>query len=279
MTTIVSPVFREVKPTAQQIDEARAVFESTIAADIARNSTAQQQRAEQMSRIIHPSSLQENGTKDMKNTFHALKELEEQTAAQQLHQLRSFDAGLEAQQQFMLKMDNQLKIGGPPYDVDWTSGVIASASKATGEFSVNPMQTSASAAVGMYLSPSEDMIAKFTAYMPIAFKWTHWVAGPGFAGSSGGVGILIYDISGHFNPTDNRALLWNQTLHGGIDRQEHYTYLGNTAAAETYFLMKKNGLYLIWAWCWAENHFGGTAVSLASVNCRMPFFVVRPQWL
>jgi hypothetical protein len=56
-------------------------------------------------------------------------------------------------------------------------------------------------------------------------------------------------------------------------------YLSYTGAAETYFPFFAGHVYQIWVWCWGGTAMQGNASSSASINCKMPFVVVRPMHL
>ncbi len=47
--------------------------------------------------------------------------------------------------------------------------------------------------------------------MPIDYEWGHAVWN-GFAGSSGGVGILVYETASGQAVADKRATLWNESM-------------------------------------------------------------------
>jgi hypothetical protein len=279
MTTKVNPYFQQVSPTKEQISESIAVLDKKISEELNSIAAKQQKRATQLASITAPfRHFKEVDTQTAKTTISALKDLEKESFEEQRLKVNDSLTGLKEQQTFMLSIDTTLKIGGPPYDVDWTTGGFCSADKTTGEFRVNPVNGYAAAAVGMYLSPTQDTFAELTAYMPISYSWANWNYGGGSAWSSGGVGILIYDLSGSIIPFDNRAVLWNA---GGVpwfEQHEETTYLSNTTAAKTSFILKAGGTFLVWAWCWGNTGASNDAVALASITCKMPFFVVKPVW-
>ena len=170
---------------------------------------------------------------------------------------------------------------GPPYDVEWTDGAIGYAKKNIGEFGISPMNGNAAAAVGEYISPVQDVIARFTAYVPISFSWFNWIINSGYASTNGGIGVLVYDLNNGSILADNRSTLWNdtKTSQGLSNQPQTMTYLSQTSSGETYFAMRAGGLYLVWVWCWGWANFSGdVTLSMASIACKMPFIVVKP-WL
>lgn len=271
-----NPLFRQVVPTKEQMSDAIAALDSKISEDLKKIASDHQKRATRLAGITKPfQQYKEVDLQTANAAISALKDLEKETFKEQRLKLDNVLNGLKEQQTFMLTVDSSIKIGGPPYDLEWTTGGFCAADKTTGEFRVNPADGYAAAAVGMYLSPVEDTFALLTAYMPIAYSWANWNYGGGSAYSSGGVGILIYDLSGRFQPFDKRVVLWNAQGVPWFEQHEETTYLSQTSAAETYFAMKAGGNYLVWAWCWGHTGANGDAVALASITCNMPFFVVR----
>jgi hypothetical protein len=279
MNTKVNPYFQQVSPTKEQISESIAVLDKKMSEELNSIAAQQQKRATQLASITAPfRHFKEVDTQTAKTTISALKDLAKESFEEQRLKLNDVLTNVQEQQTFKLTFDATLKIGGPPYDVDWTTGGFCSADKATGEFRVNPVNGYAAAAVGMYLSPTQDTLALLTAYMPITYSWANWNYGGGAAWSSGGVGIIVYDLSGTFPPIKQPAVLWNA---GGVpwfEQHEETTYLSHTGAAETLFAMKAGGTYLVWAWCWGNTGVSNDAVALASITCKMPFFVVKLAW-
>jgi len=282
MITEVNQVFQKVSPSKKQIDDSISLFDKKMSKEFEEAARAYEKRAHLMSNVVKPFQ----GSHDIKpesadSSFRSLKDLVMTEHEHQRYKLTHDISDVEVRKTFMLKIDDRLRIMGPPYDVEWTNGVIGYAKKNVGEFGITPMNGNAAAAVGEYISPAQDVIARFTAYVPISFSWLNWIINSGYASTNGGIGVLVYDLSNGSILADNRSVLWNNTRTSpGLSNQpETMTYLSYTSAGETYFAMRGGGLYLVWVWCWSSANFSGNvALSMSSIACKMPFMVVKP-WL
>lgn len=199
----------------------------------------------------------------------------------------------------------------PPYDVQWTDvrcapprnvnePPAAQADRLDGSLSVEMAEGVGSmftpqtvapefnlpgaacyvaAAVGVFLTTTQNMIATVSPYAPISCfyegdqAYQDW---PVF--TEGGVGILIYKGTDAY--IDRRASLWKFSSSGYPDwswnRESFDTYIGNTLASDVPFLMEANVNYLVWVWCWTSEVFSGDkGTSWGKISCRIPFIVLH----
>ena len=275
-------LLEKVSPSKKQIEDSVSLFGAKISKELELMEHAHEKKAQAITRLINPyQSQQEIRDVDAAASFAGLKEWAEYDHKQQRTKLTNGLFDLEPRREFMISIDDRLRVAGPPYDVEWSSGAIGYAHKNTGEFGISPMNGYAAAAVGTFISPAQDAIARITAYMPITFSWFNWILGSGYASTYGGVGVLVYDLSNGSVVADSRAQLWNAAKSDpGLSNQgETQTYLSYTSAAETYFAMRGGRQYLAWMWCWGGTYSSGNlALSMASIACKVPFIVVKP-WL
>lgn len=279
MITDVSELLERVSPTKEKINDSISLFDEKISKEFRQKGEAEEQRANLITRISAPfqnpliDKLELNAP-----DFTTLEELAHNEHEQHRRKLNEGNTDVEERARYMLRIDERFNIMGPPYDVDWTNGAVGYAHQYTGEFGISPFNGQAAAALGVFISPIQNVIGRFTAYAPITYSWFNWIINSGYASTNGGIGVMIYNINSGKLLADNRAKLWNNTLVGAgfSNESETSTYLSNTSAAESYFAMTGGDVYLVWVWCWAEAKFiGSPALSMASIAGKIPFIAVQ----
>ena len=167
----------------------------------------------------------------------------------------------------------------PPFDVEWHNSP-GKADKDTGELSVAMLGGTGTLAnaLGIFLSSSTHVIAFLRALMPLEYNWGHVVFTHGFAGTSGGVGVLVYETNSDRIVLDRRSQLWNEgmwmssttTREGGAR-----VYLSETNLAEVSFHMLPGSNYLVWYWIWIKLHTESLALVVASIESKIPIIVMN----
>jgi len=127
----------------------------------------------------------------------------------------------------------------------------------------------AAAAVGVFITSSETVNARFSATMDYDYNWVDWPIGVTYVASSGGVGVLI--LSGGDTVIDQRAELWSDAELIAGNTGQGSGYLVNTAG-QNYFTMQAGVTYLAWVWRWATAALsplftGSTGLAGGGVNC------------
>lgn len=280
MITEVSEFLQRVSPSKAQVDESIELFDQTIVKELQQRSEANENRMNIISKAVEPFQQMTGQQPSIPvSSVNSLKELAVKEHEQHRQKIQKTPQGLEERKQSLIQVNDATRIMGSPYDTVWTNGAAGYAHKNSGEFGFSPITTGqAAAAVGVYVSPAQDAIGRFTAYVPVTYSWTDWVTTFGQASTNGGIGVIIYDANTQEIMADNRSELWKNTQIGtGFSNESDMsTYLSNTSSAETYFLLRAGGLYLIWVWCWGQSGFSGAALSIASMAAKMPFVVVKP---
>lgn len=182
---------------------------------------------------------------------------------------------------FLFSIQPGFEIIIPPYDSEWTNSFASysCANKVSGSFKSFPLGNGYGASgVGVFLSSLSDVWVRFSAHCPVSYSWSNFIGeGGGYAASSGGLGITIYDTVDCALIRDERVSLWERAgrpsdigVIGGCDE----LYAQNTAIGENHFEMKSGHTYLIWLWCWAFADSGPNAAAYASLDCKVPFMIV-----
>ncbi|GAA0560135.1 hypothetical protein [Chitinophaga japonensis] len=281
MITEANPLFQKATPSRDQIKEVIYLMDQQFSEEMAQIIKEDHYKAEQLSEISRPfQEITHVDPQKAADAISALEKFDKLAFEKQSLKLSEALKGIEEQKNLTISFDSRLRVGGPPYDVSWTSGGFCSANKDTGEFRINPVNGFAGAGVGMYVIPKQDTIGSFSAHVPIDYSWTNWNYKGGAAFSRGGVRVKIENFSGEQGPFYSEPFeLWNAGGTPWLVRHEDYTVLVHTPAAETFFYMKANVPYLIWVWCWGYTQVSGSgAISLASITCNMPYFVLKPAW-
>ena len=182
---------------------------------------------------------------------------------------------------FLFSIEPGFDIIIPPYDTEWTNSFISfsSANKVSGAFKSFPVGNGYGASgVGVFLSPSSDVSARFSAHCPVSYSWSNFInEGGGYAASKGGLGITIYNATRGILVKDDQEVLWDQyrmpsdleVSGGGEDLHFQSTSLG-----QSYFPMKAGNTYLVWMWCWALSDSGPNAAAFSNIDCKVPFMIV-----
>ncbi|MBO9700114.1 MAG: hypothetical protein J7604_07870 [Sporocytophaga sp.] len=279
MITDVSELIQRVSPTKEEIRDSVAYFDEKISKEFKQKAETEEKRAHLVTKISEPYKTPIIDNMELSSPdFKSLKELA--LNEHELHRLnlKEEHTDVEERARYMLRIDERYNIMGPPYDVDWTSGAVGYAHQNIGEFGITPFNGQVAAAIGIFISPLQNVIGRFTAYVPITFSWFSWIINSGYSSTNGGIGVMIYDVKSGQPLLDNRAKLWNNTLVGaGFENEsESTTYLSSTSAAESYFAMTEGDTYLVWIWCWGEaKYIGSPALSMASIAGRIPFVAVQ----
>jgi hypothetical protein len=116
--------------------------------------------------------------------------------------------------QFLLYVNSNTQYLTLPFDKEWIDS-FASADRFAGTMTAGTMAVGrerCAAGLGLYLTSSEPVIAYLRALMPIDNEIGHAIFDHGFAGSSGGVGILVYETNSGRIIFDRRKQLWNEGL-------------------------------------------------------------------
>lgn len=279
MITDISELLQRVSPTKEEIRNSVSLFDEKVSKEFKRKAETEERRARLVTKISEP--FKSPIIDKMELSAPDFKSLEELALNEhELHRRNLIEefTDVEERARYMLRIDERFNIMGPPYDIDWTSGAIGYAHQNTGEFGISPFNGQAAAAVGVFISPIQDVIGRFTAYVPVTYSWFNWIINSGYGSTNGGIGVMIYDVKSGKLLLDNRAKLWNNTLVGAgfTNESETTTYLSNTSAAESYFAMTGGDSYLVWIWCWSEAKFiGSPALSMASIAGKIPFVALQ----
>lgn len=279
MITEVGELLQRVAPTKEIAENSINLFDEKISKEFKQKAETEERRASLITEISEPYKTPVIDNLDLSTPdFKSLEELAFNEHELQRQQLKEEHADVEERARYMLRIDERYNIMGPPYDIDWTSGAIGYAHQNTGEFGISPFNGQAAAAVGIFISPIQNVIGRFTAYVPVTYSWFNWIINSGYASTNGGIGVMIYDVKSGKTLLDNRAKLWNNTLVGAgfSNESETSTYLSSTSAAESYFAMTGGDLYLVWVWCWGEAKFiGSPALSMVSIAGKIPFVALQ----
>lgn len=182
---------------------------------------------------------------------------------------------------FLFSIEPGFEIIVPPYDTEWTNSFVSfsSANKVSGSFKSFPIGNGYGASgVGVFLAPSADVTARFSAHCPVSYSWSNFInEGGGYAASRGGLGITIYNASTSTLVKDEHEELWSQSkrpsgleVSGGGDE----LYFQSTSIGHNYFQMRAGNTYLVWMWCWAFADSGPNAAAFANIDCKVPFMIV-----
>jgi hypothetical protein len=196
-------------------------------------------------------------------------------------EMADLKAKTHGKNKFLFSIEPGFEIIIPPYDTEWTNSFasFSSANKVSGAFKSIPMGNGYGASgVGVFLSPSADVSARFNAHCPVSYSWSNFVnEGGGYAASRGGLGITIYNASLGKLIKDEQEQLWSQSkrpsgleISGGGDE----LHLQNTSIGHSYFQMKAGNTYLVWLWCWAFADSGPNAAAFSNIDCKVPFMIV-----
>ncbi|WP_028979729.1 hypothetical protein [Sporocytophaga myxococcoides] len=279
MLTDVSELLQRVSPTKEEIKGSIISFEEKISQEFKQKAEIENKRAHLVTKISEPYKTPIIDNMELSAPdFKSLEELALNEHELHRQKLKEEHTDVEERARYMLRIDERYNIMGPPYDIDWTNGAIGYAHPSTGEFGIAPFNGQVAAAIGIFISPLQNVIGRFTAYVPVTFSWFNWIINSGYASTNGGIGVMIYDVKSGQPLLDNRAKLWNNTLVGAgfSNESESSTYLSSTSAAESYFAMTGGESYLVWIWCWGETKFiGSPALSMASIAGKIPFVALQ----
>lgn len=209
--------------------------------------------------------------------FEELKKFHEEKFSELAH----LKAKSHRQNKFLFSIEPGFEIIIPPYDCGWSNsfGSSTSADKASGSFKSAPAGNNYGASgIGVFLSPTTDMSARFSAHCPVSYSWSNFIGeGGGYAASQGGVGITIYNATSGTIIKDEQEQLWSQSrrpceleLGAGSDD----LYFQNTSIGHSYYEMKGGCTYLVWLWCWAFADSGPNAAAFANIQCKVPFMII-----
>jgi hypothetical protein len=191
------------------------------------------------------------------------------------------DTNAARNNKFLFSVEPGFEIIIPPYDREWANSFasFSSANKVSGSIkSFSPDNENGASGVGIFLSPTTDISAKFNAHCPVSYSWSNFVnEGGGYAASQGGLGFTLYNATCGTLVTDDLAILWNQSrrpsdleISGGSDD----IYLRNTSIGHRYVEMKGGETYLAWLWCWVFTDCGPNAAAYANIDCKVPFMII-----
>jgi hypothetical protein len=187
----------------------------------------------------------------------------------------SFDFG----QPVLYPVDRDTQFLTLPFDTEWLTGPGV-ANKHTGELSLGMLggNITVGAGLGLFLSSPIHVIADVRALMPIYYQWGHVIFDSGFTGSSGTVGILVYEASSAQIVADRRAKLWNEymwmastTTRNGEDS----AYLSQTNAAQVSFHMLPGKKYQLWFWINISLRTVGTSIASAVIQAKIPLVLLN----
>jgi hypothetical protein len=215
-------------------------------------------------------------------SFEELKKFHEEKFSE-LAQLR---ARSHRKNKFLFSIEPGFEIIIPPFDCGWSNNFasFSTANKLSGHFKSAPHGNNyGGSGIGVFLSPTSDLSARFSAHCPVSYSWSNFIGeGGGYAASRGGVAITIYNATTGTVIKDDHELLWNQSrrpceleLGAGSDD----LYFQNTSIGHSYFEMRGGYTYLIWLWCWAFADSGPNAASYATIECKVPFMIVDASTL
>jgi hypothetical protein len=220
---------------------------------------------------------------DQKNrAFEELKKFHEE----RFSELARLKSCAHRKSKFVFPVEPGFEIIIPPYDCGWSNrfASITSVNKTSGSFKSAPAGNSfGGAGIGVFLQPTTNISVRFSAHCPISYSWSNFIGeGGGYAASTGGVGITIYNATTGTIVKDDQETLWNQSrrpyeleLGAGSDD----LYFQNMNIGHTYFEMKAGCTYLVWLWCWAFADSGPNAGAYALIECKVPFMIIDASTL
>ncbi len=165
----------------------------------------------------------------------------------------------------------------PPYDVEWSTGALSKADKASGKFGIQILSEGFNAAgVGVFLSSSVKSLVRFSPMVPFDYSWTNSpLLGP--VSSQGSIGVVAFYNEKPQPFLDRRAVVWNDTREflgwptlGAFDSGS--SFFAQTLG-DVLILMEPGNTYLVWIWCWGFCHLHQSA-AFADISCTAPFIVV-----
>lgn len=210
--------------------------------------------------------------------------------------LADYDADLE---RFITeKIDNSLRVIGPPYDAKWYSNdsnypesIFGYANEQTGEFGIQyPYEDSPTqAGIGFYIKALKRNLVMISAHMPINYSWWYLVRTPGgFASLRGFIDVEVYDVTGGGHKRIGRSQEGNifnihHTNPGHDEELFGSTFLTHTEAAYTYAILEADHVYQIAFTCncrvirrATSNEYGVGTDGGAKIACRIPFIAIKP---
>jgi hypothetical protein len=169
-----------------------------------------------------------------------------------------------------------------PFDTEWTD-LIASADRFKGTMLAGTLAVKrerCAAGLDLFLSTSEPVITYLRALMPIDSSIGHVIFDHGFAGSSGGVGILVYETNSGHIVFDRRKQLWNEGLWMAsmtTKQEEERYWLSQTNLAEISFGMSPGKKYLVWYWIWIilRTEGSGNVIASGSISAKLPLIILN----
>jgi hypothetical protein len=167
-----------------------------------------------------------------------------------------------------------------PFDSEWLNGP-GKANRYTGELAVGMIGVGDvvfGSGLGLFVSSPNNVIAYVRALMPIDYEWKHILFASGFAGSSGTVGILVYETSSGKIVVDKRATLWNESMWAAAatTRQgSNRIYLTQTKVAEVSFYMSAGKSYQVWFWLNVGLRTVGLSLSSAVIHAKIPLVIMN----
>lgn len=214
--------------------------------------------------------------------FEELKKFHEE----KFSELALLKARSHRKNKFLFSVEPGFEIIIPPFDCGWSNTFtsFSNANKVSGHFKSAPDGNNyGGSGIGVFLSPSADISARFSAHCPVSYSWSNFIGeGGGYAASRGGIGITIYNATTATIIKDDHEVLWSQSrrpceleLGAGSDD----LYFQNTSIGHSYFEMRGGNTYLIWLWCWAFADTGPNAASYANIECKIPFMIIDASTL
>lgn len=168
-----------------------------------------------------------------------------------------------------------------PFDNSWLTGPGV-ANKHTGELTLGMLAANGNitvgAGLGLFVSSPTLVIADVRALMPINYQWAHVIFESGFTGSSGTVGILVYETASAQIVADRRAKLWNNHMWMGsraTESDEDSTYLSQTNAAQVSFAMLPKKKYQVWFWININLRAEGMSIASAVIQAKVPLVLLN----
>jgi len=221
--------------------------------------------------------LNYDGTKNYNPALEQLKSIHQD----KVRSIIERNTNAHRNNKFLFSVEPGFEIIIPPYDCEWTNSFasFSNTNKVSGSISSSPPDNEYGASgVGVFLSPTTNLSAKFNAHCPVSYSWSNFVnEGGGYAASQGGLGLSLYNATCGTLVADDQAILWNQSgrpseleISGGSDD----LYLQNTSIGQRYFEMKAGHTYLVWLWCWVFADSGPNAAAYASIDCKVPFMIL-----
>ncbi|MGC3944772.1 MAG: hypothetical protein QM762_09645 [Chryseolinea sp.] len=225
----------------------------------------------------------------------ALTEASIEISPSKNRKIKSFEAKTQKliQQQMLKTMDYSFDFGqivfSPinsdtqfltlPFDSEWHGGPGV-ADKDTGRLSVGSLGGNATfgSGLGLFISSPDPVNAYVRALMPIDYQWGHVIFDRGFTGSSGTVGILVYDSSTGQIVGDKRATLWDESMWMAsmtTTKGEDRVYLTQTKAAEVSFYMAPGKKYQVWFWLNVHLRTVGLALVSALIQATIPLVLLN----